>query len=133
MLQDSADLNHPSATTENILAHYPDANAHLIDVQDMRHFLPPCQWRCQQTVPFVPALDEIFESWFKKDSLWQSEDLNAVGDQSVRRTCILQGPKAAKCSTVFKPIKDILDGIHNRHTDAPTTDFYGGGESAIPV
>jgi len=50
------------------------------------------------------------------------------------RTSILQGPKAAKDSTVLnEPTKDILDGIHNGHIAALTTDFYGSGESAIPV
>jgi len=50
------------------------------------------------------------------------------------RTSILQGPKAAKYSTVLnEPIKDILHGIHNGHIAALTTDFYGGGQSAIPV
>ncbi|PUU81782.1 fatty acid synthase beta subunit dehydratase [Tuber borchii] len=134
LLQNYADLDDPSAATEKILAHYPEANTQLINAQDMQHFLLLCQRRGQKPVPFVPSLDENFEFWFKKDSLWQSEDLEAVVDQDVGRTCILQGPMAAKYSTVVnEPIQDILDGIHKGHIAALTTDVYGGDESAIPV
>ena len=63
-----------------------------------QHFLLLCQRRGQKPVPFVPCLDDNFEFFFKKDSLWQSEDLEAVVDQDVGRTCILQGPMAVKYS-----------------------------------
>jgi len=100
----------------------------------MQHFLLLCQRRGQKPVPFVPYLDENFEFWFKKDSLWQSEDLEAVVGQDVGRTCILQGPMAAKYSTIVnEPIKDILDGIHQGHIAALTRDVYGGDQKAIPV
>src|ERR1700733_4558163 len=72
-------------------------------------FLLLCQRRGQKPTTFVPALDDNFEFWFKKDSLWQSEDLEAVIDQDVGRTCILQGPTAARYSKIVdEPIKDIL-------------------------
>ncbi|PUU73983.1 hypothetical protein B9Z19DRAFT_1134081 [Tuber borchii] len=107
LLQNYADLDDPFATTEKILAHYPEANTQLINAQDMQHFLLLCQRRGQKP---------------------------AVVDQDVGRTCILQGPMAAKYSTaVNKPIKDILDGIHNGHIAALTTDVYDGDESAILV
>lgn len=88
----------------------------------------------QKPVPFVPSLDENFEYWFKKDSLWQSEDLEAVVGQDVGRTCILQGPMAAKYSTIVnEPIKKILDGVHNAHIASLTKDLYNGDQAAIPV
>ena len=127
-------MDDPFATIEKILAHYPEANTQLINTQDMQHFLFLCQRRGQKPVPFVPSLDENFEFWFKKDSLWQSEDLKAIVDQDVGRTRILQGPMAAKYSTVVnEPIQDILDNSHNGHIAALTTDVYGGDESAISV
>ncbi|KAK1755563.1 fatty acid synthase subunit beta [Echria macrotheca] len=134
MLQSYADLNEPYSAVERILAHYPDAESQLINAQDVQHFLLLCQRRGQKPVTFVPTLDENFEFFFKKDSLWQSEDLGAVIGKDVGRTCILQGPMAAKHSTkVNEPVKDILDGIHNGHIAGLTRDLYGGDASKIPT
>jgi fatty acid synthase subunit beta len=134
LLQNYSDLNDPSLTVERILDRYPAAKTQLINAQDMQHFLLLCQRQGQKPVPFVPSLDENFEFWFKKDSLWQSEDLEAVVGQDVGRTCILQGPMAVKYSKVVdEPVKDILDGIHNGHIAGLTKDVYGADESRIPV
>jgi len=134
LLQSYSELDEPAPTVERILNSYPEAKAQLINAQDMQHFLLLCQRQGQKPVPFVPSLDENFEFWFKKDSLWQSEDLEAVVGQDVGRTCILQGPMAAKYSKIVdEPIKDILDGIHNGHIEGLTKDVYGGDESSIPV
>ena len=133
LLQNYFELDEPYPTIDRILAAYPDASKQLINAQDVQHFLMLCQRRGQKPVPFVPSLDENFEFWFKKDSLWQSEDLEAVVDQDVGRIAILQGPMAAKYSTVVdEPIKDILDGVHEGHIKLLTRDVYGGNESAIP-
>ncbi|RYP75527.1 hypothetical protein DL769_003814 [Monosporascus sp. CRB-8-3] len=134
LLQSYSDLNEPFATVERVLSHYPEAETQIINAQDVQHFILLCQRRGQKPVTFVPALDENFEFFFKKDSLWQSEDLDAVMDQDVERTCILQGPMAVKFSTVVdEPIKDILDSIHNSHIASLTRDVYGGNAEAIPV
>lgn len=134
LLQSYSDLDEPYSAVERILSHYPEAETQLINAQDVQHFLLLCQRRGQKPVTFVPALDENFEFFFKKDSLWQSEDLAAVIDKDVGRTCILQGPVAARHSTkVDEPIKDILDGIHNGHIEGLTRDLYGGDASKIPT
>ncbi|KAI5848125.1 acyl transferase domain-containing protein [Tricharina praecox] len=134
LLQSYTELDEPAPTVERILNSYPEAKTQLINAQDMQHFLLLCQRMGQKPVPFVPSLDENFEFWFKKDSLWQSEDLEAVVGQDVGRTCILQGPMAVKYSKIVdEPIKDILDGIHNGHIEGLTKDVYGGDESTIPV
>ena len=133
-LQSYSDLNEPYAAVERILASYPEAETQLINAQDVQHFLLLCQRRGQKPVTFVPALDENFEFFFKKDSLWQSEDLGAVIGKDVGRTCILQGPMAAKHSTkVDEPIKEILDGIHNGHIEGLLRDLYNGDASKIPT
>jgi enoyl reductase-like protein len=63
-------------------------------------------------VPFVPAIDADFEEYFKKDSLWFSEDLAAVVGRDAGRVCILQEPVAVRHSTVAnEPVGDILRGI----------------------
>ncbi|KAJ5930772.1 hypothetical protein N7466_006265 [Penicillium verhagenii] len=134
LLQNYSELNTPYPAVTNILAAYPEAAAQLINAQDVQHFLLLCQRRGQKPVPFVPSLDENFEYFFKKDSLWQSEDLEAVVDQDVGRTCILQGPMAARFSNVIdEPVKDILDGVHNGHIAGLLRDVYGGDKSKIPV
>lgn len=134
LIQSYSQLDDPYPIVEEVLKTYPEADQQLINAQDVQHFLFLCQRRGQKPVPFVPALDDNFEFFFKKDSLWQSEDLEAVVDQDVGRTCILQGPTAVKYSnTVDEPIKDILDGIHNDHIKGLTKDVYGGNEHRIPV
>lgn len=134
LVQNYSELDEPYAVVDKVLKTYPEANTQLVNAQDVQHFLLLCQRRGQKPVPFVPSLDENFEFFFKKDSLWQSEDLEAVVDQDVGRTCILQGPTAVKYSnSIDEPIKSILDGIHDDHISGLTQDIYGGDESAIPV
>ncbi|KAL1956696.1 hypothetical protein VTO42DRAFT_6946 [Malbranchea cinnamomea] len=133
-LQSYSQLDDPYTTVQEILDAYPEASKQLITAQDVQFFLLLCQRPAQKPVPFIPALDNNFEFWFKKDSLWQSEDLDAVVGQDVGRVCILQGPMAVKYSTkVDEPVKDILDGIHNSHIEFLIRDVYGGDESNVPV
>ena len=134
IVQNYSELDEPFATVDKVLQTYPEADQQLINAQDCQHFLLLCQRRGQKPVPFVPCLDDTFEFFFKKDSLWQSEDLEAVVDQDVGRIAILQGPMAAKYSTkVDEPIKEILDGVHEGHIKYLTKDLYHGDESKIPV
>ncbi|PQE17936.1 fatty acid synthase beta subunit dehydratase protein [Rutstroemia sp. NJR-2017a WRK4] len=134
LLQSYSELEDPYQTVDRILAAYPESETQLINAQDVQHFLMLCQRRGQKPTTFVPSLDENFEFFFKKDSLWQSEDLEAVIGQDVGRTCILQGPTAVKYSKIVdEPIKEILDGIHNAHIKGLTQDLYAGDESSIPV
>ncbi|PNY29863.1 Fatty acid synthase subunit beta [Tolypocladium capitatum] len=134
LLQNYADLDEPFGTVDRILACYPEAESQIINAQDVQHFLLLCMRPGQKPVTFIPALDQNFEFFFKKDSLWQSEDLDAVIGQDVGRTCILQGPTAAKFSTVIdEPIQDILDGIHKSHIASLTKDYYNDDESSIPA
>ncbi|KAK4175382.1 acyl transferase domain-containing protein [Triangularia setosa] len=70
----------------------------------------------QKPVPFIPQLDEHFITWFKKDSLWQSEDVDAVIDQDADRVCVIQGPVAVRhCTASDESAKDILDSICQAH------------------
>jgi fatty acid synthase subunit beta len=134
LLQNYSELDTPYPAVNTILAAYPEAAKQLINAQDVQHFLLLCQRRGQKPVPFVPVLDENFEYFFKKDSLWQSEDLEAVVDQDVGRTCILQGPMAARFSNIIdEPVQDILDGVHQGHIAGLLRDVYGGDKSKIPV
>lgn len=84
-------------------------------------------------MPFIPVLDSSFSIWFKKDSLWQAEDIEAVFDQDPQRVCILQGPVAVKyCTTTQQPIAELLGGIESSLAKKVLDEFYGGDESKIP-
>jgi fatty acid synthase subunit beta, fungi type len=134
IIQNFNDLNDPYPVVEKVLKQYPEASRQLMNAQDVQYFLQLCMNPLQKPVPFVPVFDDNFDFYFKKDSLWQSEDLDAIVDQDVGRVAILQGPMAAKYSTkIDEPVKDILDGIHEAHIKMLTHDLYNDDESQIPV
>jgi fatty acid synthase subunit beta len=134
VIQNFNDLNNPFPVVAKVLENYPDADKQLMNAQDVQYFLQLCMNPVQKPVPFIPILDNNFDFYFKKDSLWQSEDLDSVVDQDVGRVAILQGPMAAKYSTkVDEPIKDILDGIHENHIKMLLRDLYNGDESKVPI
>lgn len=127
-------LTNPGAAIDAFLAQLPCAQDQLVGTQDAQYFLHLCQRRGAKPVPFVPILDENFETYFKKDSLWQSEDLATVVDGDVGRVCILQGPVAARYSTaVDEPAGAILDGIHQGHIQRLQQQNIDYQEEGIPV
>lgn len=94
---------------------YPQASGRLLSERDIEYFLSLCRRRGQKPVPFVPVLDDHFETYFKKDSLWQSEDTDALVDGDVGRTCILHGPVAAQhssASNINQPVGEMLSRIN---------------------
>src|SRR5690606_40200459 len=99
-LKSYSDLDEPGVTIEEFLKKYPDAEQQLINAQDLQHFLLLCKSPGQKPVPFVPSLDEDFEYWFKKDSLWQSEDLEAV--RSEEHTSELQSRENLVCRLLLE-------------------------------
>lgn len=135
LLQNYSQLDkQPRAFADSFFDRFAAAKEQLISEEDADFFLQCCARPWQKPVPFVPVLDERFEFFFKKDSLWQLEDLEAVVDEDVQRTCILHGPVAAQYTNkVDEPIKDILDHIHEGHISRLIQDEYNGDESAIPV
>lgn len=134
LVQNFAQLNEPFEFNESFFNAFPLAREQLISQEDTDHFLMLAFRPTQKPAPFVPVLDEKFEFYFKKDSLWQSEDLEAVVDEDVQRTCILHGPVAAQFTNeVNEPIKKILDSIHDGHIKRLLKDEYNGDEKSIPV
>lgn len=76
-------------------------------------------------VPFIPRLDQDFEKWFKKDTLWQSENIDSVLDSDVQRVLIIHGPVAARFSTtVDEPVKSIMDRICSDYVDILKQDGF---------
>ncbi|OJJ69732.1 hypothetical protein ASPBRDRAFT_198373 [Aspergillus brasiliensis CBS 101740] len=136
-------IDEPYTAIEQFLVRYAKGTSELMDEPSKQMFIHLCRRRGQKPVPFIPVLDEDFEVWFKKDSLWQSEDVQAVPEQDVGRTCILHGPVAAKHTTVGnEPIKHLLDNIHSQwvksltdmgyDNEQPQTPLTEGGMSEVP-
>lgn len=135
LVQSYSQLAHnPQAFADKFFEHFPVAKTQLISEEDSDYFLLLSARPGQKPAPFVPVLDERFEFFFKKDSLWQSEDLETVTGEDVQRTCILHGPVAAQFTNkINEPIGEILDNIHEGHISKLIKDEYKGDASAIPV
>lgn len=135
LIQSYAQLaNGPQEFSDKFFDQFPEAKTQLISEEDCDFFLMCCARPTQKPAPFVPVLDDRFEFFFKKDSLWQSEDLETVCEEDVQRTCILHGPVAAQFTNkINEPIKEILDSIHEGHIAKLIKDEYNNNASAIPV
>ncbi|KAF5649396.1 fatty acid synthase subunit beta [Fusarium sp. NRRL 52700] len=124
------DLDDPYSS----LATLTDASAQLITYEDSIYFLQLFRRGGQKPVPFIPVLDADFETWFKKDSLWQSEDIAAVPNQDAERVCILHGPVAAQYSTkIDEPVSEILGNIHTAWVTAVLETSYQGQRELVPI
>ena len=134
LVQSFSSLDKPTPTIEAFFQSYPRAKTQLVAAEDKAYFLSICQRAGQKPVPFIPILDNSFEVWFKKDSLWAAEDMDAVFDQDPQRVCILQGPMAVKHSNVAdEPIKDLLGNIEGLLARKILERFYGDDESRVPT
>ncbi|EXJ85583.1 hypothetical protein A1O1_05948 [Capronia coronata CBS 617.96] len=126
-------LRNPSIALPRIIQSCPKAEKQVITFSDARYFILLCKRQGQKPPTFVPDLDDDFEYWFKKDSLWQSEDLGAVMGQDAQRTCILQGPVAVRYSTTpDEPVGEILGKISNAHISKILEDKYHGSKEEVP-
>ncbi|CAO1632127.1 unnamed protein product [Parajaminaea phylloscopi] len=123
----------PHAILDSFFAEYPSAKDYWISAEDVGFFIQICQRRGQKPVPFIPALDENLQTWFKKDSLWFAEDLDAVFDQDAQRVCILQGPVAVKyAKKVDEPLAEILGEIDDGIIKRLLNKHYGGDVNNVP-
>ncbi|KAJ3148374.1 3-oxoacyl-[acyl-carrier-protein] synthase [Geranomyces michiganensis] len=124
----------PAAFIEGFVEQFPHADTQTLAQEDVFYFLTVCSYPWRKPVPYIPVIDEKFEFWFKKDSLWQSEDVDAVVDRDAQRVAILQGPVAVRhCNKVDEPVKDILGNIYTAHIDSIRQLYYGDSETAIPT
>jgi fatty acid synthase subunit beta, fungi type len=112
LVWDPSLLQEPESGLLRVFEACPDARKELLHPEDARFFANLCKQRGRKPPNFIVALDDDFEFWFKKDSLWQSEDVDAVVDQDPERVCILQSPVSVRFSTRDdQTAKEILDGI----------------------
>lgn len=126
-------LASPLEAVDTILTQCRRIADQVISYRDARYFVMMCKRSGRKPPTFVPDIDEDFEYWFKKDSLWQSEDLASVVDEDAGRTCILQGPVAARYSTIVdEPVQQILDEIREGHISRIVRDNYGNDATMVP-
>lgn len=124
----AASLQNPQHLLEGFTRCCPLASTELLNPEDARYFILRCKKRGQKPVNFIPIIDDDFETFFKKDSLWQAEDIDAVIDQDAGRCCILHGPVAARyCKSDDETAKEILDCITQGLIRKVREDFYPGG------
>ncbi|KAH8822971.1 fatty acid synthase [Flagelloscypha sp. PMI_526] len=134
ILQAYKELDSPAPFIEKFFKTYPLASTQLLATEDAAFFLAIAQRPGQKPAPFIPVLDDSFEVWFKKDSLWAAEDIEAVFDQDPQRVCILQGPVAVKHSLVKnQPIKEMLGDINSAIIAKLLAENYEGDEANVPV
>ncbi|KAF2500058.1 beta subunit of fatty acid synthase [Lophium mytilinum] len=136
IFQSYDDFNDPVKAMRNLVEAYGESKTQLISQEDQEYFLSICRRSGQKPVTFIPVLDANFESWFKKDSLWQSENVEAVIDGDIQRCCILQGPVSVTYATpenIDQSAKSILDQISSAHVQSMLEEFYNGDQQAIPV
>jgi len=134
ILQSFLELDEPEEFVKKLFKTYPAACEQLVASEDAAFFLAISQRPGQKPVPFIPLLDADFGIWFKKDSLWAAEDIEAVFDQDPQRVCILQGPVAVKhCVKANEPIKEILGNVDDKLKAKLLETYYDGDESKIPV
>ncbi|KAE8551412.1 hypothetical protein EYB25_005299 [Talaromyces marneffei] len=126
--------SRPDQLEKIFLQQCPKASTSIIHPEDVSWFLERCKRRGQKPVNFVPVLDENLATWMKKDSLWQSEDIEAVIDQDPGRVCVLQGPVAVTFSQQpDEPVADILNGIKDSWIAMLTDEFYKGQDVPLEV
>ncbi|SJL13791.1 uncharacterized protein ARMOST_17239 [Armillaria ostoyae] len=124
VLQSYTSLDDPLPFIQSFFQTCVGGTTQLSAAEDSAFFLAISQRHGQKPVPFIPVLDASFEVWFKKDSLWAAEDIEAVFDQDPQRVRILQGPVAVKHSKVKdEPIKDLLGNINSSHIQLPVIDY----------
>ncbi|KAJ3373192.1 3-oxoacyl-[acyl-carrier-protein] synthase [Allomyces arbusculus] len=124
----------PLATVAAFLAQFPAAQTQLLTSEDVYFFIDACKVPTRKPAPFIPVLDEALEQWYKKDSLWQSEFVEAVVDEDVQRVCILQGPVATKFANKANvPVKEILDEVRDGHIAAVLERYYENSVAKVPT
>ncbi|KAJ9477291.1 Fatty acid synthase subunit beta [Pseudozyma hubeiensis] len=134
-LQSYAQLDHsPHVVLQALTDRYAGCKDTLLTSEDVEYFHSICWRRGQKPPPFITRLGDDFAHQFKKDSLWQSEDLDAVVEADPQRVCILHGPVAASNSApVDQPIAEMLGGVEQGLIKHVLNRFYGGDTNNVPV
>jgi fatty acid synthase subunit alpha len=105
----------PHALLQEFFDKYTLSKEQLVFPQDVDFFLSLCAplpTRRGKPVNFVPVIDKNFKYYFKKDSLWYSEFIEAVPHQDPQRAFVLQGPVAVRYSNIVnEEVKHIISTV----------------------
>lgn len=108
----------PREQLQVLAATLPEADLHLLSLEDADYFVDLCGKRGRKPVPFIPIMDADFPVWFKKDPLWQSENLDATFHGDADRVCTLAGPVALQhCTEANVPVDVFLRDIERGYLD----------------
>lgn len=111
-------LTNPREQLKVVAETIPEADRHLLTLEDTDFFVDLCAKRGRKPVPFIPVLDADFPVWFKKDPLWQSENLDATFHADSERVCNLAGPVALQhCREADIPVAVFLQDIEQGYLD----------------
>eukprot|EP00127_Corallochytrium_limacisporum_P004434 Clim_evm12s162 gene=Clim_evmTU12s162 len=107
----------PMAVVNRFVDSYPEVRRTLLSDEDVAFFIHLCANLAKgKPVNFVPVVDKELEFWYKKDSLWFSEQVDAVPGRDAQKVAVLHGPVAAKYSTkANEPVADIFRSIHDEY------------------
>jgi fatty acid synthase subunit beta len=131
---DSSVLDEPQSLVSVLCSAFPQSSSQLLHPEDVRFLINVCRTGGRKPANFILTLDEDFEYWFKKDSLWQSEDVNAVLNGDAERICILQSPVSVRHITRDdQSAKEILDEIHGGLTRMLNGSEDESGRGILPV
>ena len=87
----------PSATVAALLKSFPTIVHKILVEEDVDYFLHQCKFG-GKPVNFIPVIDHELEYWFKKDSLWYSEDIAAVPERDAGRYVLVGGGCCLGCA-----------------------------------
>jgi fatty acid synthase subunit beta len=138
----------PHVTIEKLLAAYPESETTLMAADDISFFVTLCaDLRNGKPVNFIPEIDGFLDYWFKKDSLWMSEELDAVASaneetmaEAAQRVVTLQGPVAVTYSQKLnEPVCEVFDEICDGYVElfqaseagkdeVPVVEYFGGAQ-----
>ncbi|KAK9765666.1 fatty acid synthase alpha subunit Lsd1 [Basidiobolus ranarum] len=126
---DDLNVENPFMLIAEFLEKYPDSKSQLITSEDIQYFIGLCRRKDKKPPPFVAVLDKELHVWFKRDSLWQAEDIDAVPGEDPDRVVVLQGPVAVRYSKIAnQPVKEILDEIAVAHVKSIQERYYSNTE-----
>merc|ERR1719272_780578 len=94
---------------------YPAAREQLLLAADVDYFLAnTCGVPTRKPINFIPGISPMFKRYFKTDSLWYSEIVEAVPGFEAERSFIICGPVATKYNKIKnETVKEVLDGIND--------------------
>jgi len=114
MIVDPVDLEStPKDFLTKFFGQYPKATESRLVTADLDYFLTSiCGIPTRKPINFIPNISPMFKRYFKSDSLWYSEQVEAVPGYDAEKAFIISGPVAARyIRSKEETVADVLHGI----------------------